>query len=309
MHQTNHFEYHGSAEKIFKIWTYSLLLNILSLGIYSFWGKNLLRQYLAANFSMAGHTLHYTGSGKELCFSFLKALPLWVLLIASVKIFENTPLEKLCVIILFILIVYLTFVGLYASLKYRLTHTSWRDINCHMYGNSWRFGLSAFALMAVAICSLGLMLGWMDHHLYKKKFNRIFIGNLHVTYTGTHQALFKINLITLLLAIPTLGLSRIWYAARLRNYIYNHTQFGEFKILNTETGNELVKLYLWGFFITVLSLGLLYPLVINRKMQYIATHFALVGNLKLLTANADQPVTETMGEGLYDIMDAETDLW
>jgi uncharacterized membrane protein YjgN (DUF898 family) len=305
----NHIQYNGSSEELFKIWLWVILLNILTLGVYSFWGRTLLRQYLAEHCQIEKTNFNYLGQGAELFKGFLKALPLWILLILGFKIFEDTALEDAYAVVMSIIIVQLTFVAIFSSLRYRLAHIQWRGIRGNLRGSAWLYGLQALWFSIVSILSLGLMFGWMDHHLYRNKLNKIKVGGLPVMYIGNAKDLFKINFITILLAIPTLFLSRIWYVACVRHYVYNRTQIGDCTLVNTESGKELVKIYVWGFFVTVFSLGLLYPLVIQRKMYYITQHFSIRGDLSTLIAELEQPFAATSGEGLYTVMDAETDLW
>lgn len=293
---------------MFKIWTVLVILNILTIGIYSSWGQTQLRKYLAQNFSLGNSEFVYTGNGKQLFLGFLSAIPIWIVLILLFKILEGTQLEHLYAAFLTIIVIYLTFMAIYSSLRYRINHVNWRGAYGHMHGSAWRYANLGISWSIISVFSLGLGLAWLDNYLYAYKAKHIKIGNLAITYTGHAQKLFKINFITLVLAIPTLWLSRIWYIARLRNYVYNNVHIGEFKLQNTETGAELVKLYIWGFFVTLLSLGILYPLVIQRKMHYIAKHFAIIGDLAKINYYADSPSSLNTGEGLYTVMDADLDL-
>lgn len=309
MENINHLQYTGSTEQLSKVWAWLVVMNILTLGIYSFWGKTMLRQYLARNFILADNNFMYHGTSKQLGLGFLTALPLWLLLILAYKIFADTALENAYAVFLTIIVIFLTFVGLFSSLRYRITHTTWRGMQATMDGNAWHYGACALWMAIVSLFSLGLMLGWMDHNLYKNKLNKITIQGLEVKYIGEAQDLFRINWITLLLAIPTLWLSRIWYTAYVRRYVYNHTYIGTYKIHNTEQGQQLVKLFVWGFATTLFSLGLLYPLVVQWKMQYIAKYFAIIGDLTKIKPTDDQTTNNSNGEGIYDIMDLETNLW
>jgi len=302
-------EYSGTKEELFKIWWWVFSLNILSLGLYSFWGKTLLRQYLAQHCRLNDISFEYLGHAGSLCRGFFKALPIWLILILGFKFFEHTPYEDPYGVLLTLAVVYLSFVAIFGALRYRLTNVSWHGVRGHIRSSAWRFGLLGLWCSFVSVCSLGLMLGWMDHTLYQKKFNNIRFGKLSVIYSGAAKDLFKINLYTMLLAPCTLWLSRIWYVAKVRNYIYNHTCVGDFKVINTEDGKALVKLYVWGFFTTLLSLGILYPLVIQRKMQYIAQHFVLQGDLDELIVTIDQEKIMQSGEGLYTVLDEHTEIW
>lgn len=66
--------YDGQTGEVYKIWLLNLILSILTLGIYRFWGKARMRRYMTAGFSLGDDRFEYTGTGGELFWGFLKAL-------------------------------------------------------------------------------------------------------------------------------------------------------------------------------------------------------------------------------------------
>jgi uncharacterized membrane protein YjgN (DUF898 family) len=46
----NDLEYDGKISSYYKIWIINIIFSILTLGIYSFWGKTKLRKYSASSF-------------------------------------------------------------------------------------------------------------------------------------------------------------------------------------------------------------------------------------------------------------------
>lgn len=76
-------KYDAKTEQVYKIWVVTILLSILTLGIYRFWGKTRLRKYTTAGFALYSlqdaeyigeDRFEYTGTGGELFNGFLKAL-------------------------------------------------------------------------------------------------------------------------------------------------------------------------------------------------------------------------------------------
>ncbi len=57
--------FHGSAGTLFGIQLINLLLTIVTLGIYSFWGKTKVRGYLWSQTEFEGDRFAYHGTGKE----------------------------------------------------------------------------------------------------------------------------------------------------------------------------------------------------------------------------------------------------
>lgn len=83
--QTNSFEYDAKVGQIYKIWIVNVLLSIITLGIYRFWGKTRIRRYLTSSFSLHKNRFEYTGYGGELFWGFVKAL--FLILIVSIPFF------------------------------------------------------------------------------------------------------------------------------------------------------------------------------------------------------------------------------
>ena len=75
----NFFEYDGLSGQIFGIWIINILLSIVTIGIYSFWGKTIMRKYIAHSFSLLEDRFEYNGRGSELFKGYLKALPIIIL--------------------------------------------------------------------------------------------------------------------------------------------------------------------------------------------------------------------------------------
>ncbi|MFN9253107.1 MAG: DUF898 family protein, partial [Holosporaceae bacterium] len=58
-------QYHGRLGKIYGIWLSNLLLTIVTLGIYGFWGRKRMRQYLASQVTLNGSPMQYEGTVTE----------------------------------------------------------------------------------------------------------------------------------------------------------------------------------------------------------------------------------------------------
>ncbi|MCX6613298.1 MAG: DUF898 family protein, partial [Acidobacteria bacterium] len=73
---TNRFVYHGVGTDLFGMRIYHLLLTILTLGVFSFWGKTRVRKYLCSQAEFLGDRFCFHGTGKELFQGWLKGVPL-----------------------------------------------------------------------------------------------------------------------------------------------------------------------------------------------------------------------------------------
>lgn len=74
--------YDARTHELFKIFFLSLLLSILTLGIYHFWGKTRKRRYMTSSVSLENDRFEYTGYASEL----LLGLILGVLLLVVVSL-------------------------------------------------------------------------------------------------------------------------------------------------------------------------------------------------------------------------------
>src|SRR5215471_14672701 len=65
--------YDGKLAELYRIFVPTLLLSIVTLGIYRFWGKTRIRRYLWAHTSFQGDRFVYADTGGELFRGFLFA--------------------------------------------------------------------------------------------------------------------------------------------------------------------------------------------------------------------------------------------
>src|SRR5712691_10481567 len=65
--------FHGVGGTLFGIHIVNVLLTLVTLGVYYFWAKTRVRQYLFGQTEIAGDRFAYHGNGKELLLGTLKA--------------------------------------------------------------------------------------------------------------------------------------------------------------------------------------------------------------------------------------------
>ena len=66
--------FHGSGGSLFGIQIVNLFLTLVTLGIYSFWGRVKVRKYMMSQSDFEGDRFAYHGTGKELLIGWLKAI-------------------------------------------------------------------------------------------------------------------------------------------------------------------------------------------------------------------------------------------
>jgi len=282
--EVNSLIYNGKTDDLYKIESKNILLNILTLGVYAFWGRTKIKRYLFANTTLSGSPLEYTGQGKELFLGSLKALGVLLpslilcaglyMIVLKFASFLEIPLN-----ICYVLIIYYLFnVAVYSTYHYRVTHLKWRGLQGHLTGSAFYYGLLSFKCTLWNVFSLGYTKPRSDYRKMAYVYDNLYVGNTKVSFNGDFKELESINFITLLLSIPTLGYSRFWYEAALLRYQAEHLSIGEIKFSTTITGEKLFRLSIANFFIILFSLGLGVPFALHRKIDCLTQNFKIIGN-------------------------------
>jgi uncharacterized membrane protein YjgN (DUF898 family) len=299
--------YAGRPGEIFRIWLLNILLNICTLGVYSFWGRTRLRRYLTAQFSLSRDAFEYTGTGKELFLGFLIALPFFIGLalisFATQQTLEN-PFDDLIVVVV---AVFLYNVGYYAALRYRLSRTVWRGIRGRLTGSAWGYGLRAFGFLLVNVLSIGLLIPMTDRALMAYRMQNIWFGDVQGRFGGSARDLYASHIWTLLLVLPTAGISRLWYLAALERFCFASFTVHRLGFRCSYTGGILLSQAFVNLLILIFTLGWGMAFVIHRNARIFAENIAVIGDIEGTAAVVRQS-TETLGksgEGLANVFDAD----
>jgi uncharacterized membrane protein YjgN (DUF898 family) len=137
----------------------NVLLNIVTLTLYRFWGKTAIRRRLWAETSLNGESFEYSGRGMELFVGFLIAtftvfLPI-ILIFSAAQMFLD-PVTMLVVILpMYVVIGLLAFSAIFLTRRYQLSRTQWRGIRLGMDGSPWGFGLFCLGQVLLTFITLG----------------------------------------------------------------------------------------------------------------------------------------------------------
>lgn len=294
--------YQGRTGELYGLWLKKLFLSILTLGIYSFWGKTNIRKYMAASTSLKGDSFEWFGTGKELFMGFLKISPLYVLFLVVYGGVTFNFGEDAANSLFFVFIFFLLPMARYAGLRYRVNRFSWRGVRFHMTGSAFSYGLYHFLGTLKILFTLGLMSPSVDLGRVKHKTNHMAFGNIPFAFEIDTSRLGRINLITLLLAIPTLFFSRIWYTAALYKEIAKGLSLGEIRFQSSAEGSDIFKLFLGNIFIVILTLGFGIPIAMQRRMQFMAKNCVVYGDVNALVAAQAAHVKGGKAEGIEDAL-------
>ncbi len=287
---------------LYGYWLLHICLSFFTLGIYSFWGRTNVRRHLAQCISVFNERVEYIGTGKELFFGFLKAIPLFILGYILLFVLSLTPLIAL----VFIPAIYIYWIASYGSMKYRFSRLTWCGIRGHLSGSSFTYANLSFWRAFLDVITFGILISHTDIEKWRFTIKHSAIGDTKLKFHGENDALFGTHIITGILAIFTLGISRFWYMAALKRYQLEHTTFQNIQLKSTITGGSLWWLMTSNLCILIFTLGLGRPIVINRNFRFYTEHTHIVGELDGSKILQSKELPSKTGEGLESILDLDT---
>ena len=305
--------FRGSGGTLFGIHVVNALLTLVTFGIYYFWAKTRVRQYLASQTEMEGDRFAYHGTAKELLLGTLKAVVVFglpVLLLDLLRDVLDVPIVlKMVAGVISGSLVFLFFpVAMVGARRYRLSRTSWRGIRFSFRGRVW----ALIKIVTVGSVLTGLTLGlYYPFFLVSRQtflVSHSYFGGERFEFTGRGRQLFGPFVVAILLTLPTLGLCWVWYVARKRRFFWDHTHFGSARFSCSVTGSALLWLWVVNVLLLVCTLGLAWPWARVRNINFSFRNLALIGPLDLARIQQQAQQAGTTGEGLLGFFDSGFDL-
>lgn len=305
--------FHGAGGTLFGIHIVNTLLTLVTLGVYYFWAKTRLRQYLFSQTEIEGDRFAYHGTGRELLLGTLKAVlvfgvPIFLLNVVrdvlDVPVLVKVGAGLLSASLLFVLFP----VAMVGARRYRLSRTSWRGIRFSFRGRAWE--MMKIFILGTFFTGLTLGLYYPFFLAARQTFmvSHSYFGNERFDFDGQGRDLFWPFVLSILLTLPTLGLCWAWYIARKRRYFWGHTAFGAARFSCTVTGAALLGLWVVNVLLLVCTLGLGWPWVRVRNINFAFRNLALVGPLDLARIQQEAQTVSAIGEGLSGFFDSGFDL-
>ena len=332
--------FHGSGGGLFKIMLVNWILTILTLGIYSFWGKTKVRRYLCEQSSFVGDRFHYHGTGGELlrgALIFGGMIILFNLGLYSIEQFWGLQARGFAEIGGILLIVFLLPVIMVGAFRYRLSRTAWRGIRFSFRGKRksalWLF-VKGYLLMIVTF-----YLYWPYFVVKMQKFWRggSYFGNQSFKYDGKGGDIMKAFLLMILLYLVCMVLPMtlqplfpeidkkvgamvlavswipllagfMYYTVYLDRYHWSKTEFAGGRFHYDATAWQWFLLNLTNLLIIIFTLGFGIPLAIIRSRQFLANHLAVVGDMQLSQVVQEAQKSSALGEGVADGFDMDIDI-
>ena len=204
-HSTAQASYHGEAMPIFRLAFGTGLLALITVGIYRFWGKTRLRQYIWSSSRLDGDAFEYTGTGLEKFLGFLVSVVVLAVYLAVVQLilfsfglrFIVDPRTE-AEVIAQLIVIYSTFIALlplmffagYRARRYKMARTRFRGIRFGMENAAGGYVWRAVLLLGVTILSLGLLAPLMRFRLEKYMTDRMMYGDARMVQGGSWTGLY-----------------------------------------------------------------------------------------------------------------------
>lgn len=188
----------GLGWDFFGIWLMNFVLSILTLGIYSFWGRTNIRRYLWQSTRYKDEAFEYTGTGGELFIGFLIVVFVVLLPLSAVNFFVQIytqqgnfwvagPLEGGT----YLVILFLVGIAVHRVRRYRLSRTLWRGIRGALGGSSLRYAAYYFGYFLLNILSLGLTYPYTTVRLWGLLANDTWLGSGRFSFAASAKPLYK----------------------------------------------------------------------------------------------------------------------
>ncbi len=313
IHSTYRIHFHGRGGSLFGIQIVNLFLSLITLGIYSFWGRVKVRRYLASQSEFAGDRFAYHGTGQELMIGWTKAMvlfgmPLFILAVLQVIVGIESDLFDALQILIYIVVGIFIPIAMVNARRYRLSRLSWRGVRFSFRGGVRDFMGIYIKGWLLTVVSLGFYYPFWQNRRQTFMVGNSFFGNRQFAFDGRGRDLFLPFVLYMILTVPTFFLCWLWYWARVQRYYAEHTAFQAARLRSTVSGGGVFALWFGNAILFILTLGLGWSWITVRNMRYYASHMTMVGTLEFAGVMQEIQTATATGEGLSGFLDLDFDL-
>ena len=302
----SHITVYAEGATLFAMRVLNLLLSLLTLGVYSFWGKAKVRRYVFGQIEYLGDRFAFHGHGRELFFGWLRALPA----LGFVFLFPNIlPLawqSKYSLVAaqlsVFAVIMVLWPIARVGAYRYRITRLSWRGIRFSYRGSALRYLGVTLAGYLLNGLTFGLYYPFLDQRRERLLTGDTYFGTARFQYSGRGGDLFASWLFALPLTYCTIGLAWPWWTALRQRYVWAHTTAPGIRFRSTATGGGLLRLWTGNFFLIVFTLGLGSSWATLRTLDFWSRHVEVTGAPALDDVRQDLQAVSAQAESYADFL-------
>jgi len=191
------FQWIGNPWRLTGLCLLNAALSLLTVGIYSFWGRTEVRRRMWSSVRLLGEPLVYHGTGPELLKGFLGVLlvllvPLFLIGSFVVIYFGQASATFALYQIALFAVVYpvLTAIAFYRARRYRLGRTSWRGIRGSLDGSSTPYGVWSWALTLAYPLTLFWIVPYRAVLLQRMIANDTHLGAERLRFVGSASPMY-----------------------------------------------------------------------------------------------------------------------
>lgn len=192
------FAFEGRWQDYAPIAFSNLLLTVVTLGFYRFWGKARTRRYLWSQTRFIDDHLHWSGTGLELFKGAMLAFALILLPFLALNLTSRSLalhgqilVAGLITLAQFVLLFFLIGVAGFRSLRYRLSRTYWRGIRGGSRDPGLAYGWAYVWKNAVGYLAFGLLLPRAMVSLWNQRWNAMSFGQYPFESGGRVDGLMR----------------------------------------------------------------------------------------------------------------------
>jgi uncharacterized membrane protein YjgN (DUF898 family) len=299
-------DYAGSVGQLYSLVVVNLLLSVVTVGFYRFWGTVRVRRYLWQSIRVFGEPFEYTGTGGELCRSFFKAMGfLFVaaLVFGGIQAALPKSRQPLVLLAFYPFFFFVVAMASFGARRYRLSRTLWRGLELAQEGSSLEYALLWLKTTVLCGLTLGLYVPYARMRLAHYVWNRSYVGREPFQLEVDGRELFRTYLKAWLLMVPTLGISLLWFEVQEMKYLARKLTIAQVSFSWTPSFGQTFAFLFGNAVILLLTLGLGQPLVTHRSLRFFAGGLLLRGTPDFARLQRGVHTRTKAGEGLVDLLD------
>lgn len=197
--------YFGTRGPLFRLYFLTAFLTLITLGIYRFWAKTRIRNYIWSATSGDGDSFEYTGTGLEKFFGFLVAIVILAVYLGIVQMAlfyfglnlfteptnQAQALAQIGAIYVTLLAVLPLFLfARYRARRYKMARSRWRGIRFGMDNGACGYVARAMGYYVLNILTIGLLNPLVTFRLEKYMTDRSWYGAAPFEQRGHWQDLY-----------------------------------------------------------------------------------------------------------------------
>jgi uncharacterized membrane protein YjgN (DUF898 family) len=336
------FQFTGRTGDYFRIWIVSLCLSILTLGVYSAWGKVRKKRYLYAHTRLAGSAFEFRARPLAI----LKGRAIAVLLFGGFAATGHFLPEVQWTFIALLLV--LTPWIVVAANRFNAQNSAYRNIRFGFTGHIGEAAKIFLGLGVLAVVSLGLVYPYYRlrrarfvvgrHRFGATDFATEFSGGDFyaayilaglIVFGATVSAILggillafigsvlgagskpsrAVVLVPVVLMYAAYLLAFCYLRARVGNLTLNGARIGPLQLRSALRARDLLWLYVSNIVAIIASVGIATPWATLRMARYRADRLALIAHepLEALAASPADRATAT-GSEVSDLFDVDVSL-